>query len=220
MLKCNLTCVRTDNSFLCEDVIDTICNIHRNLLLLCLKSPNTFKMKWREITVIIRSTWSVHSPFISFSLVLHMLFLCANEGHRLRTSLVMMSFSLDYNCWTSQETIVMKKLLESGWISVLRVLGCLCQREEVLHFLQAKMPYAIHVWWWWVHRDNGNILVTQCCWGCGVVYLYCPVPPDKAQVPLCHWISWQMPLLPLAIRWRPLWCGLKTVMLRCFLVKW
>lgn len=40
-----------------------ICNIHRNLLFLCLKLPNTFKMKHREIAITVRSMWPAHSPF-------------------------------------------------------------------------------------------------------------------------------------------------------------
>lgn len=49
--------------FFCEDAMGIICNIHRNLLFLCLTSPNTFKMKHREIAVIVRSVWAAHSPF-------------------------------------------------------------------------------------------------------------------------------------------------------------
>lgn len=68
VLKHNLKFVRDYNSLLCENVMDIICNIHRNLLLLCLKSPNTSKMKCREIAVIIRSMQAAHSPFNKMSL--------------------------------------------------------------------------------------------------------------------------------------------------------
>lgn len=55
VLKHNLKCVKKGNILLCNDIMDIICNIHKNLLLLCLKSPNAFKMKCREITAVIRS---------------------------------------------------------------------------------------------------------------------------------------------------------------------
>lgn len=42
------------NIILCNDIMNIICNIHRNLLLLCLKSPKALKMKCREITAVIR----------------------------------------------------------------------------------------------------------------------------------------------------------------------
>lgn len=55
VLKHNLKCVKNGNIFVCNDIMDIICNIHKTLLLLCLKSPNAFKMKCREITAVIRS---------------------------------------------------------------------------------------------------------------------------------------------------------------------
>lgn len=53
-LKHHLKWVKKDNILLCNDIMDIICNIHRNLLLLCLKSPKAFKMKCREITALVR----------------------------------------------------------------------------------------------------------------------------------------------------------------------
>lgn len=53
-LKHNLKWVKKDNILLCNDIMDIICNILRNLFLLCLKSPKAFKMKGREITAVVR----------------------------------------------------------------------------------------------------------------------------------------------------------------------